>query len=111
MLVLIPLMAAVQFMSAKVGLVTGRGLAGVLRQNYPRWQLYPVAIGLVAASTMNAGADLGAIAAACKLLAPGISVTALIIPVGVVILALQSGGATSSSSGLSSGCAWRSWAI
>src|SRR2546426_1449979 len=33
--------SAVQFMCAKIGMVTGKGLAGVLRQHYPRWVLYP----------------------------------------------------------------------
>src|SRR4051812_5776548 len=40
-LVTFPLMTAVQYACAKVGLVTGRGLAGVIRHNYPRWLLYP----------------------------------------------------------------------
>src|SRR2546425_8359839 len=52
-----PLMAAVQYVCAKVGLVTGMGLAGVLRQHYSRWVLYPAVLGLVVANTINAGAD------------------------------------------------------
>jgi Mn2+/Fe2+ NRAMP family transporter len=63
-----PLMATVQYICAKVGLVSNRGLAGVLRRHYPRWLLLPVVFLLLAANTINAGVDLGAIAAALNLL-------------------------------------------
>jgi len=63
-----PLMAAVQFTCAKIGMVTGRGLAGVLREHYPRPLLYAAVFGLFVANTINAGADIGAIAAAINLL-------------------------------------------
>ncbi len=92
MVVGIPLMAAMQYVSAKVGLVTGRGLAGVLRTHYPRWLLYPVLLALIVANTINAGADLGAVAASVNLLVPAIPTTAAILPVAVVILALQAWG-------------------
>ncbi|MEP7243356.1 MAG: divalent metal cation transporter [Gammaproteobacteria bacterium] len=83
-----PMMWAVQFMCAKIGMVSGTGLAGVLRKHYPRWLLYPVIAGLVAANTINAGVDIGAIAAAINLLLP-IPPLALIVPITLVILALQ----------------------
>ena len=83
-----PMMAAVQYMCAKVGMVAGTGLAGVLRQYYPLWLRYPVVFVLVAANTINAGADLGAIAAGINLLAP-VPVAMLIVPIGAAILALQ----------------------
>jgi NRAMP (natural resistance-associated macrophage protein)-like metal ion transporter len=89
MLVGVPMMAAVQYISAKVGLVTGRGLAGVLRQHYPRWLLYLVLVALILANTINAGADLGAVAAAVNLLVPALPTAALVLPAAVVILALQ----------------------
>src|SRR5438093_2314008 len=50
-----PLMAAVQLICARVGLVSGMGLAGVLRRHYPRWLLYPSVVALLAANTINAG--------------------------------------------------------
>ena len=87
-LVTFPMMSAVQFMCAKVAMVTGTGLARVLRKNYSKWLAYPVIAGLVIANTMNAGADIGAIAAAINLLVP-ISITALIVPIALMILALQ----------------------
>jgi NRAMP (natural resistance-associated macrophage protein)-like metal ion transporter len=57
-----PLMVAVQMMCARVGLVTGEGLAGVIRRRYPRWVLWTACALLVTANTVNIGADLGGMA-------------------------------------------------
>src|ERR1700747_2232307 len=65
-----PLMAAVQFMCAKIGMVTGEGLAGGVRRHYRRGILYLAVCLLLVANTINAGADIGAIAAAVNLLVP-----------------------------------------
>ena len=59
-----PLMAAVQLMCARLGLVTGRGLAGVLRRAYPRWVLWGACLLLLVANVFNIGADLGGMAEA-----------------------------------------------
>ena len=67
---MLPMMSAIQYISAKIGLVSGRGLAGVLREHYPRAVLYPTVLAMVIANTINAGADIGAIAAAFNLLVP-----------------------------------------
>jgi len=83
-----PLMASVQFVCAKVGMVSGMGLAGVLRRHYSRPLLYVAVTGLVIANTINAGADIGAIAAATNLLIP-VPVALMIIPIALLILALQ----------------------
>jgi NRAMP (natural resistance-associated macrophage protein)-like metal ion transporter len=85
----LPLMASVQFICAKVGMVSGRGLAGVLRANYPRWLLYPAVVLLVIANTINAGADIGAIAAGINLLVPAVPISAMIVPIALMVLALQ----------------------
>jgi NRAMP (natural resistance-associated macrophage protein)-like metal ion transporter len=85
----LPLMAVVQFVCAKIGMVTGTGLAGVLRKHYPRWLLYFAVTGLVAANTINAGADIGAIAAATNLLLPSLPIEAVVAPVALAIVALQ----------------------
>jgi Mn2+/Fe2+ NRAMP family transporter len=82
-----PLMAAIQFICAKVGMVTGRGLAGVLRRHYPRPLLYTAVVGLVVANTINVGADIGAIAAAINLLMP-VPIWAMIVPIALGILVL-----------------------
>ncbi len=68
---LIPFMYAVQEMCARIAQVTGRGLAGVIRHHYPRWTLYTVVMLLVFANTMNIAADIGAMAAAMKLVVDG----------------------------------------
>src|SRR5947209_2095383 len=81
-------MTVVQYICAKVGMVSGRGLAGVLKRHYTPWVVYPAVIGLLLANTINAGADIGAIAAAINLLVP-IPVIVLIIPISLLILALQ----------------------
>ena len=57
-----PLMAAVQMMCARLGMVTGEGLAGVIRRYYPRWVLWFACALLVVANTVNIGADLGGMA-------------------------------------------------
>ena len=66
-----PLMCAIQLISAQIGRVTGRGLAGNIRRFFPTWLLYPAVGLLVAANTINLGADLGAMAAALHLLVDG----------------------------------------
>jgi len=57
-----PLMAAVQLMCARLGMVTGRGLGGAIRMRYPRWVLWPACGLLVVANVFNIGADLGGMA-------------------------------------------------
>jgi NRAMP (natural resistance-associated macrophage protein)-like metal ion transporter len=57
-----PLMAAVQLMCARLGMVTGRGLASVIRTRYPRWVLWPACALVVIANVFNIGADLGGMA-------------------------------------------------
>ncbi len=87
-LLMFPMMTAVQYISAKVALVSGRGIAGVLRQRYPRWVLYGCLASLVVANTLNAGADIGAIAAALNLLVP-VPTVLLVLPVGLAICVVQ----------------------
>ena len=67
----LPLMCAIQEISARIGRVTGRGLAGTIKQNYPRPILFVLVVLLLIANTINIGADLGAMAAALKLLIGG----------------------------------------
>jgi len=88
MIVLLPMMAAVQFICARIGLVTGKGLGALLRTQFPSFIAYPAVIALVIANTINAGADIGAIGAALNLLVP-VPIVALIVPVAAVLLVLQ----------------------
>jgi Mn2+/Fe2+ NRAMP family transporter len=53
-----PFMGCVQFMCARIGMVTGRGLGGALRKKFPHWVLIVVACALFAANSINVGADL-----------------------------------------------------
>jgi NRAMP (natural resistance-associated macrophage protein)-like metal ion transporter len=62
-----PLMGCIQFMCARIGLVTGRGLSGALRQKFPRWLLITGAIALLIANTINVGADLAGMADAAAM--------------------------------------------
>lgn len=62
-----PLMAAVQMMCARLGMVTGRGLAAVVRRRYPRWVLWGACLLLTVANVINIGADLGGMGNAMEL--------------------------------------------
>ncbi len=62
-----PLMTAVQLMCARLGMVTGRGLAGVVRRRYPRWVVWGCCVLLVVANVVNIGADLGGMAEAMEM--------------------------------------------
>ncbi len=83
-----PFMAAVQNVCSRLGQVSGTGLAGILKEHYPRWVLYPAVALVVAANTVNVGADLGAIADAVGLVI-GIPVPWLVIPIALGLLAVQ----------------------
>jgi NRAMP (natural resistance-associated macrophage protein)-like metal ion transporter len=63
-----PLMAAVQLMCARLGMVTGRGLAGVVRLYYSRWVLWPACMLLIVANVFNIGADLAGMAEATEMM-------------------------------------------
>jgi Mn2+/Fe2+ NRAMP family transporter len=62
-----PLMAAIQLMCARLGMVTSRGLAASVRMYYPRWVLWGACSILVLANVINIGADLGGMAEATQL--------------------------------------------
>src|SRR5215210_5599992 len=66
-----PLMAAIQEISARVGRVTGKGIAANIRERYPGGLLRAIVLPLVVANTINLGADLGAMGDATRLLIGG----------------------------------------
>src|SRR3989344_3230633 len=84
-----PLMAVVQEMCARIGLVTGRGLAGNIRRYFPRWVLYFCAILLFVANSINIGADLGAMAEITRLLVPSLPFVVVLAIFTILLLALQ----------------------
>jgi NRAMP (natural resistance-associated macrophage protein)-like metal ion transporter len=83
-----PLMAAIQEISARIGRVTGYGIAGNLRRHYPRWLSSGIVGALLIANIINLGADLGAMGAALKLLIPGPALLYVCL-FGVVSAALE----------------------
>jgi Mn2+/Fe2+ NRAMP family transporter len=87
MLVSYPLMAAFQEICARIGRVTGHGIAGNVKRRYPRL-LYGVVAVVVAANVFNLGADLQAMGAAANLLLPG-NAAAYSIFFGVVSVLAQ----------------------
>ena len=84
-----PLMAVVQEMCARIGLVTGRGLAGNIRKHFSKKVLYASAALLLAANTFNIGADLGAMAKGTQLLWPQWNFGLLVVGFGIVSFCLQ----------------------
>jgi Mn2+/Fe2+ NRAMP family transporter len=82
------MMCAVVYLSAKLGQVSGKGLFQVIKDNYPRWILYPALIGVLIGNTIEAGADIGGMAAALQILMP-IPMPIIIVVVTVAILSLQ----------------------
>ncbi|HLI52325.1 MAG TPA: Nramp family divalent metal transporter [Thermomicrobiaceae bacterium] len=89
MLLTAPLMAGVQLSCAKIGLVAEHGLASVVKQHYSRWLLILVVASIAVANTINAGADLGGVAAAVNLLAPAVQIKVAIVSIAISIVALQ----------------------
>src|SRR5690242_2869121 len=71
MLVTWPLMAAIQEISARIGRVTGKGIAGNIREHYSPVLLYPIVGMLLVANIINLGADLGAMGDALRMLIGG----------------------------------------
>src|SRR5712671_1545460 len=71
MLFSFPLMAVIQAIAARIGCVTGYGIAQNLRRHYPPWLLYAVVTLLLVANVINLAADLGAMGAALQLLVGG----------------------------------------
>ncbi len=84
-----PLMSVVQEMCARIGLVTGRGLAANTRRHFPPWVLYSCTLLLLTANVFNIGADLGAMAQAMQLLMPAIPFSVLLVAFTVLSLGLQ----------------------
>jgi NRAMP (natural resistance-associated macrophage protein)-like metal ion transporter len=67
----LPLMSAVQEISARIGRITGKGIAANIRMNYSGWILYPIVFLVVVTNTINLGADIGAMGDALRLLIGG----------------------------------------
>ena len=79
-----PLMGAVQMMCARIGMVTGTGLAGALRKKFPKPVMAVVCVALLIANTINVGSDLAGMAEAAELLT-GFSSHIFVVILGVAI--------------------------
>ena len=89
MLFTYPLMTAVQEACARVGAVTGKGLAAIIREHYPKKVLFPVVFLVVAANTLNIGSDLGAMAASTQLIFPSLPFPFLAAAFAVLMIVLE----------------------
>jgi Mn2+/Fe2+ NRAMP family transporter len=82
-------MAIVQEMCARIGVVSGHGLADNIRRHYSVRVLYVVCALLFVANTLNIAADLGAMAASARLLFPAASVQLLVVFLALFCMLLQ----------------------
>ena len=85
---MLPLLVAIQEACARIGAVSGKGLAGVIKEHYGRKILYFAVILVVIANTINIGADLGAMASAVQLLT-GIRFEILLLFITVTTLVME----------------------
>ena len=87
-LIAFPLMASIQQMCARIGLVTSQGLTGTLKKNYPRPVLYLMLIFSFPAIVMNIGADIAGMGAVGNLLFPAIDATFFSVVFTIILLIL-----------------------
>lgn len=83
-----PMMVAVVYLSSKLGMVSGQGLFAVIRTYYSRWFLYTVLAGVLIGNTIEAGADIGGMAASLNIIFP-VSIPIIVVLVGLLVLVLQ----------------------
>jgi NRAMP (natural resistance-associated macrophage protein)-like metal ion transporter len=85
---LLPMMYATVYLCSKVGQVTGEGLFAVIRKHYPRWLLFSILACALIGNVIEAGADIGGMSAALRLLIP-IPHWLLVLATGIATAALQ----------------------
>src|SRR5471032_275242 len=83
-----PMMFAVVYLCSKLGQVAGKGLFAVIRDHFPKWLLYSSLLGVIIGNVIEAGADLGGMAAALNVIVP-VPVGWIVVAITMVILALQ----------------------
>ena len=84
-----PMMVVVVYLSSKLGQVTGKGLFDVIRDHYPIVILRCALVGVLIGNTIEAGADLGGMAAAVGVLFPGMPLPPIVVAIAVAIVAVQ----------------------
>jgi Mn2+/Fe2+ NRAMP family transporter len=100
-----PLMAAVQIMCARIGKVTGQGLAGNFKRRFPGWLLPVFVMALLAADTINIAADLAGMADAAEMLS-GVKAHILVVVFALLISWATVGFIITRSRTCSSGWCW-----
>src|SRR5438270_2822357 len=86
--VILPMMFAAVYLSSKLGQVAGEGLFAIIRKHYPRWLLFSILTCALIGNVIEAGADMGGMAAAFHLLVP-VPNWIVVIAIGVVVATLQ----------------------
>src|SRR4029077_13069147 len=71
-LITFPLMASIQEMCARIGIVTSVGLTTTLKKHYPKWILYVMMVFSIPAIVLNIGADITGMAAVCHMIIPSV---------------------------------------
>jgi Mn2+/Fe2+ NRAMP family transporter len=84
-----PLLAGIQQVVARIGRVTGHGLAANIKKVFPRWLLAMLVLSLLIANTINIAADVAAMAAAATLIAPGVDKVIYAVGFGLVCVLLE----------------------
>jgi Mn2+/Fe2+ NRAMP family transporter len=84
-----PLMTAIQEMCARIGLVTGDGIAGVMKRKYSKPVVFPLISLLLVANTVDIGADIDAMAASVRLVFPQIPFIVIIVSFAALIVAAE----------------------
>ena len=84
----LPFMIITQRMAGRIGLISGRGLAGNMKKHYPNWLLFIIAFLILGANIINIGADISAMSASISLLIPRVSpiVFSALIPLIITVL-------------------------
>lgn len=87
-IVTLPMVIVVQEMCARIGIVSGKGLAQIIKQHYSKNLLYSITSLLLIANTINIGADIGAMGASLRLLVPQVPfVVSTLIFTGIILAA------------------------
>ena len=88
-LITTPMMAVIQGMCARIGMVSGIGLAAQMRKTFPRWLAMALALLVVVANTFNIGADFAGMSAAGHLVVPVVPVLVWVFLFGIALLLAQ----------------------
>ena len=84
-----PMMVVIQEMCARIGLVTGSGLSGIIKKRYSKKIIYPIISLLLIANTINIGADIGAMSASVKLVFPHLPIVVVTILFTAIIICAE----------------------